>query len=302
MSQKSISSLEIPVEIETLKFCFFMNENIRVCGHDGSSIPHNHGKYFELRYVSSGHCVQVINDSKLKIQAGDWVLIYPDENHYQPINEISENLIQYSFRFFIKPPTKSASLQQNKRYTAMIKMLHTLRLSNDKEFNAISIWERLTQEFIKKEYGYFSYLQALCSILFTEFLRLAQNNANLIQSADELKYNFRWREQIDHLLRHRYMEPLRLKDFAQAMQVSERQASRIFIREFGIPYIKKLMETRLQQAKFQLKYTNKNLHQISTDCGFQNYNYFSNCFRKETGLTPAAYRSKVKEDDEQEKS
>ena len=161
------------------------------------------------------------------------------------------------------------------------------------------MWERLSQEFNSKEYGYFHCLQALCSVLFIEFLRLSQGKENCVE---EMRYNFYWREQIDRLLRYHYMEPLKLKDFADAMNVSERQASRIFIREFGVSFVKKMMETRLQQAKYQLKYTQKSLYQISADCGFQNYNYFSSCFRKATGMTPAAYQLQAKERDEQEKS
>ena len=297
MSLSSIFSLEIPVQMGNLKLYFFINENIRVCGTECISVPHNHGKCYELRYVSAGHGIQVINDTDLEITAGDWILLHPGENHYQPANTVGEDLVQYSFRFSVKTPPESASAQQKKAYTAMLEMLNGIRLLKDENLQNLPSWELLTKEILNKKYGFFNYLQALCTILLTEFLRLSEKKSAHIFPSEELKHSFFWREQIDRLLRYHYMERLKLKDFADAMKVSSRQASRIFIREFGVTYVTKMMETRLQQAKFQLKHTDKSLHQISVDCGFQNYNYFNTCFRKETGMTPADYRTRTDVDD-----
>ena len=291
MSLKSFFSLEIPVQMGNLKLYFFMNENIRACGTECISPPHNHGKCYEFRYVSAGRGIQVINDVNFELSTGSWLLLHPGETHYQSEQAVNGDLVQYSLRFSLKSPPESAPMQQKKAYTEMIKTLDGIRLLKDEAFQSLPFWELLTQEISIRNYGFFSYLQSLCTILLTEFLRLSTQQNKHIFPPEELKHSFFWREQIDLLLRHHYMERLKLKDFADAMKVSCRQASRIFIREFGVTYVTMLMETRLQQAKFQLKHTDKSLYQISTDCGFQNYNYFNTCFRKKTGMTPADYRA-----------
>ncbi|MBR7099254.1 MAG: helix-turn-helix transcriptional regulator, partial [Clostridia bacterium] len=81
-----------------------------------------------------------------------------------------------------------------------------------------------------------------------------------------------------------------LTDLAEAINVSPRQMSRILLREFGMNFVTKLTEMRLQQVKYQLTHTEKSIHQISIDCGFPSYSYFSTCFRKNVGMTPSHYR------------
>lgn len=50
------------------------------------------------------------------------------------------------------------------------------------------------------------------------------------------------------------------------------------------------MQVRLREAKSLLQYTDKSLGEISSYLCFSSQSHFQNAFKKETGITPAAYR------------
>lgn len=54
-------------------------------------------------------------------------------------------------------------------------------------------------------------------------------------------------------------------------------------------YIKRV---RIKHAKRLLETTGSTIHEISDMSGFANYNYFFHSFKKETGLTPTAYKNR----------
>ena len=130
-------------------------------------------------------------------------------------------------------------------------------------------------------------------LITTELLRLCGQKSAHIFPSKELTHSFYWRDQLDSFLRYRYTDNVKLEDLAAAIGLSPRQASRVFVREFGMSYINKLIEVRLQQAKFLLTHTDKEAQEICHDCGFQSYGYFSARFRKNTGMTPLEYRARV---------
>ena len=58
----------------------------------------------------------------------------------------------------------------------------------------------------------------------------------------------------------------------------------------GISPISYLIKLRIKHAKDLLITTNNSIAQISESCGFSSQSYFSQVFRKETGMTPNEFR------------
>ena len=50
------------------------------------------------------------------------------------------------------------------------------------------------------------------------------------------------------------------------------------------------LEARLEAAKTYLEDTDRTVAQAAAAAGIADYNYFSRIFRRETGMTPTAYR------------
>ena len=65
---------------------------------------------------------------------------------------------------------------------------------------------------------------------------------------------------------------------------------RRFYKSLGETPGRYVMRKRLEKAKRLLTQSSLKIHQIASVCGFESPYYFSNQFKKETGLTPSAYR------------
>ena len=283
-------SLNIPVNIGSLKFTFLVTDYMLATGDMYFSGAHNHGD-FELRYVARGSGNQVVEGDRIQTKAGDTILIQPRKYHFQTPEGSTKDLVQYSIRFFIKPPLESSSASVKRNYNEITEILNNSFLLKDEQMRLKSIFENITNEILEKRYGYFTYLQSLCSALIIEYVRLSKKTVKNLFRSEELKYTGYWRSKLDRFFYNGYMNDIKLQDLADEIKVSRRHASRLVQREFGVTYVAKLMEVRLEQAKYQLTYTDNDLNTISMNCGFSSYSYFTTCFKKSTGLTPNDWRT-----------
>ncbi len=282
-------ALQLPIQIGGLKVTVYVHEKSYVTGEECLSLPHNHGDY-ELRYICQGKGNQIVENEMIRTEAGDILLIHPQEFHYQTMDYATQDLAQFSFRFSLKPPTEAATPLAQRTYVALTSFLDGFRSAKDPNRELIPLFEMVQKELQDKESGFFACLQGAFVIILTRFLRLVSDNPQGILPSEEQKYNGNLRNQIDHFFRYHYMHDVKLQDLADAIKVSTRQASRVLMREFGETYVKHLMKTRIQQAKFFLIHGENDIHKIGMDCGFQSYNYFATCFKQVTGYTPTEYR------------
>ena len=285
-------ALQIPAQFGNVKITYLISENCHTKGETCASYPHCHDDY-ELRYLTSGQGVQIINGNRHELHAGNLLVMHPGEYHNQPSDSFTPDIAQYSIRFSVKPlgGNKSGE-EQIKSYTTITRVLDSLHILEDPHQTLLADFQAITQEIRKRSYGYFYAAQSHCNILMTNLLRLCDCNEKDIMPADELRYNGRLKVNIDNFFLYQYQNNVKLTDLAASINISERHASRHIKRLFGINFSAKLLEYRLQQAKFQLIYTDKEISSIATDCGFQSPTYFAYSFRKETGITPSEFRKK----------
>ena len=76
-------SIEVPAKLGNIEFHFFFSEHNCVGGKNCVSLPHHHGKSYELRYISEGFGGQNVEGEHVRTRAGDILLIHPEEHHFQ---------------------------------------------------------------------------------------------------------------------------------------------------------------------------------------------------------------------------
>lgn len=278
--------MNVPVTLCDAKLVFHISEILRVCGSDCASPPHNHGDW-ELRYITSGTGNQVIGGEEIKTRSGDVLILAPKKTHYQTEESITNNLVQYSIRVAIKNPSlpSSAAIQSVFENTPQL---------HDDRFTLAPLFNRLWKEISDRKPGYFNYLQSLCLSILIELLRLTECDCGDIFTTDSTKYTSYWHDRLDQFMHKRFQDNIRLEDLSEEIALSPRHASRMVVKEYGMSFIQKLTEIRLDNAKYMLKYTKRDMEAISASCGFQSYSYFTTCFKKNVGMTPGQYRSKFK--------
>ena len=95
---------------------------------------------------------------------------------------------------------------------------------------------------------------------------------------------------VEYVQKH-YDEELSLKILAQKYKVNAAYLGQLFKHETGELFSAYLCRIRIENAKVLLRETSMKANEISERTGFTNTNYFSNTFKKMTGIYPSEYRT-----------
>ncbi len=84
-----------------------------------------------------------------------------------------------------------------------------------------------------------------------------------------------------------------LSTVAEAVGLSPSYLSMLFKKETGQNFSCYLTDVRVRRAKELLCCTSKMVYEVAYDVGFRDYRYFSQIFKKNTGMTPRQYQNSV---------
>lgn len=96
-------------------------------------------------------------------------------------------------------------------------------------------------------------------------------------------------EIINYVNRH-YAENITLEQISRLFSRSNSCISHSFKKQTGLSFREYLINTRIRSAKSLLIYSDLNISEIAFSVGFNDSNYFSNAFKKYTGLSPGKYK------------
>lgn len=97
-------------------------------------------------------------------------------------------------------------------------------------------------------------------------------------------------------IREHYCEPIRVEDVFAHCGVSRRHLERSFKTHLGVTPLAEILRRRLHRARALLLRENSGIEQIALSCGYTSLREFYHAFRRETGLSPTAYRKAYQAD------
>lgn len=92
-------------------------------------------------------------------------------------------------------------------------------------------------------------------------------------------------------MRRNYAEPLTVEQIAEHCSLSASYFYKLFLGTVHTTPYNYLLVLRLSAAKSLLVNTDLSVSEIAARCGFNSQAYFSDCFKKQTGLTPSRFRN-----------
>lgn len=95
-------------------------------------------------------------------------------------------------------------------------------------------------------------------------------------------------------IHNNFNEPLRIKELASIVSISERECLRCFQNMLSDTPIQYLLKYRISKAVAYLEETSNTITEISTSCGFDDPSYFSKIFKRFIHMSPSEYRKKEK--------
>lgn len=126
-------------------------------------------------------------------------------------------------------------------------------------------------------------ITAIVTELFAETL-------NQTHPEEEQKKYAPYLRELKHYMDSHPDRPLKLEDLARHCHMSKYRICHEFSEAFGLPPIKYLNKKRMESAENLLLSTEKKVHEIALETGFENTNHFIRLFKKEYSATPQAYR------------
>ncbi len=88
----------------------------------------------------------------------------------------------------------------------------------------------------------------------------------------------------------RYADPITLETLAAHSNLSVSRLAHLFRREVGMTVGQFVERQRLNRARQLLELTSRTVQSIAGEVGFENAFYFTNRFKRDTGLSPRDYR------------
>lgn len=99
--------------------------------------------------------------------------------------------------------------------------------------------------------------------------------------------------QVIRRIRADFREPLQVEALIAETGLSRAFFHRRFLAETGMTPGQMIASLRVEQAKNLLSFTSTPVGEVGALCGYPDSVYFSRVFRRQTGMTPSAYRRRV---------
>lgn len=242
---------------------------------DWHSTPHTHS-CSELFYVIGGTGQFFIEGNTFPVTANDLVVVNPNIEHTEI--SFSSNPLEYIV-LGVEGLELSVNDERDNRYC--IVNFRSMRES------VLMCLQNILHEIEEKSPGYDTICQNLIEVLFI-FLSRQTNFSTTM--APIRKTSSKLCATVRHYIDEHYKENISLDTLAQLTHVSKYYMVHAFSREYGTSPINYMVYKRIEEAKHLLKNDDYTLSLISRMLGFSSPSYFSQSFKKATGMTPNEYR------------
>ena len=250
-------------------------------GGDWHSTPHTHN-FSELFYVVGGVGQFNIEGNIFPVQPNDLIIVNPCIEH----TEISFNANPLEYiALGVEGLELSFNDSAEDRYCIV-------NFKNAKD-SILPFLQGMLREIEEKTPGYEIICQDLMEILAIYIMRQTNYSAAMTpihKSSPRLCTTIR--KYIDD----HFKENITLDQLADLTHVSKYYMVHSFTQEYGISPINYLISRRIEEAKLLLKSDDYALSYISHVLGFSSPSYFSQTFKKNTGMSPNEFRKSSREE------
>lgn len=263
--------------------------------------PHMH-LHYELHFVSAGKYVleNLDGTDTITLETGMAALI-PPRYYHNTVRVDDEKTEKFSLRLdFEQVKEKNADndafyhllrdyLKQNENTIMILNLEHSTETI--KKISRFMVRDDISDRAMAK--AYFNLFITEIVVELTQMRSKGIKENRDMENADSISKR---KDAISYILSLNYSNSkFDIKDFAESMNLSERQANRVVVKLYGMSFHQFLMETRLNQAMKLLTRTNLNIKHISELVGYESSTGFFIAFKKRFHVTPGEYRAAKKE-------
>ncbi|MBP8544477.1 MULTISPECIES: HTH-type transcriptional activator RhaR [Citrobacter] len=268
-----------------LKSDFFAHEQQAVAVADrypqDAFAEHTH-EFCELVLVWRGNGLHVLNDRPYRITRGDLFYIRAEDKHsYTSVNDlVLQNIIYCPERLTLNVDWQAAI----PGFNGTPRQPHW-RLGSVGMTQARHVISQLEHESNQRDAQAFTMAELLFGQLVTHLKRHRYATDTLPATSSETLL-----DKLITALAGSHEHAFELGKFCEREQCSERVLRQQFRSQTGMTINQYLRQVRVCHAQYLLKHSRLMISEISMRCGFEDSNYFSVVFTRETGMTPSQWR------------
>lgn len=242
---------------------------------DWHSLAHSH-HFTELFYIVSGKGSFLVENHSFPIKENDLVIINPNVSHTEtgsadcPLEYIVLGINGLQFQ--------DESETSHSDYT-----IHNFARNRQE---LLFYLKTLLREVQEKQENFEDICQNLLEILIWSIVRETKSDLSVAPSK-KITRECRF---IEQYLDEHFAEDITLQTLSDLTYLNKYYLVHAFKSYKGTSPINYLIEKRIAKSKYLLETTNYPVSKIAALAGFSSQSYFSQIFKKETGITPNAYR------------
>ncbi|MCA9836434.1 MAG: helix-turn-helix domain-containing protein [Trueperaceae bacterium] len=244
--------------------------------------------FFEVCYVLQGEGSFHINGKDQALKAQDLFIARPNERH-EIISSKNQPLAIYFWSYTLTTQKPRQDYDLFKLFQAFIQTSEVIIANATK---LADLLEHLNREINQKQLGYRTVIENLAKQVLIETARMSVRTLPQASPLREYSHQELLVRTIDQYLRDNTKEPLRLKEIAAQIHLSERHMSRTFKAVTGKTIKSYATELKIEIAKQLLLKQKLSIADVAYETGFLDARHFSTLFRKHSGLSPSQYRER----------
>jgi AraC-like DNA-binding protein len=248
-----------------------------------ASVPHRHS-FFEIALVTGGSGTHIVDLQRLPLAPPQLHVIAPGQVHHWEAAELGGWVLIFNEDFLLPHPEDGEAL----RTLAAHPWLH---LSQDQRERFEELLTAMLGEYRRAEPGFISALSSYLHILLLQALRLpgAELVGAAADRAGELAARF------TRLIAAAGPRDRSVGTLARELGVSAGHLHEAVKHATGRTPGQLVREQQTLEAKRLLLASDLTVRQISERVGFGDPSYFCRFFRRESGVSPGAFRRRVRE-------
>lgn len=255
--------------------------------------PMHHHTMFDVHYVLKGRFYLILKDERILIKPGMIVILAPNVPHTTDVDPASAEVCQrgnFKLAFVLQ---KNVSVSEraigigSDSLVEKFSQFENYTVIND-TFSCFASTQRIAQEFLRREVGYYQLAQAEVLSIIASLGR----NVGVPRSKQhhEKKLTNMQMEIFEEFFGSSVTSECNQKQLSDLLHISTRQLNRVLMDVYGTSFRQKLMESRVERAKCLLATTDLSLSEIAMQCGYCNDSSLCHAFTKCTGISPNDYR------------
>ena len=244
-------------------------------GGDWHSTPHSHS-CSELFYVMGG-CGQFRIEEKIyPVETHDLVIVNPNVLHTEV--SLNANPLEYIV-LGVEGLELSVTGEQDNRYCIVN--------FNNMRDKILFYLQSILREIESKTPGYEIVCQDLMEVIVIHLMRQTDYSTSLTPIR---KKSTHLCSTVRRYIEGHYKENITLDSLAKLNHVSKYYMVHAFTEEYGVSPISYMIACRIDEGKHLLENDDYSMSLISRMLGFSSPSYFSQSFKKLTGMSPNEYR------------